>query len=468
MEFVDRKTEQERLTKILLKKAPGFAIIRGRRRVGKSTLVKRVLTEKDIYFEADRTDTTTQISNLSYVISHTFEGFNDAEYKNWRALLTALNYRVTDKITLCLDEFPYLVESDTSLPSVIQTLLDSGELKYNIILCGSSQSMMYDLTHDEASPLFGRKEADFKIGPIRIHFLQEALGLNDIETIENFAVWGGIPRYWKLREDSASLREAIDEHVLSTFGALYEEPQHLFRDDFKDIVKTSTIMTIVGGGATRLKEIAAKSNEPSTNLSRPLAKLIDLGYLEKDIPFGVSAKDNKKSLYRIADPFLYFHYKFVSVNRSFIELERTEILEHLLDRSLPEVTGYWWERVCRDAVTGNTIGGIIYTEARRWWGQVHIDGEYRDVELDVVAESLDKKHILIGECKWSSGENGRLLTNELKKIADALPFIKGRQVEIVLFTKTAPNEDVGNSILPGKVIELCSATGSSSNNNNNI
>lgn len=454
MDFVDRIKEQEKLIGLLSKKEPGFAIVRGRRRVGKSTLIKKVLTDNDIYFEADRTDTATQMSNLSYVISHRFGGFDDASYKDWRALLTALNYRVTERLTLCLDEFPYLVESDPSLPSVIQTFLDSGELKYSIILCGSSQRMMYNLTHDEASPLYGRKEADFNIGPIKLPYLQEALGLSAEDTIENYAVWGGIPRYWKLREDSSSLRDAIKEHILSSFGALYEEPQHLFSDDLKDIVKTATIMTIVGGGATRLKEIASKCNEPATNLSRPLTKLIDLGYLEKDIPFGVSAKDSKKSMYRIADPLLSFHYKFVPSNRSFIELGRTALIDNLLDQELPDQCGYWWERICRDAVTGNTINGITYGEARRWWGQVLIEGEYKDVEIDVVAESLDKKHILIGECKWTTGEDGRLLTNKLRKIAEALPFTKKKQVDIVLFTRTLPKNDVGNSILPAKIIEL--------------
>ena len=454
MEFVDRIKEQERLTRLLSREEPGFAIVRGRRRVGKSTLIQRVLTENDIYFEADRTDTAAQMSNLSYVISHRFDGFGDAQYKGWRALLTALNHRVTEKLTLCLDEFPYLVEGDPSLPSVIQTLLDSGELRFSIILCGSSQTMMYNLTHDEASPLYGRKEADFNISPIKLPYLQEALGLNAEEAIENYAVWGGIPRYWKLREDSPSLKEAIKDHVMSPFGALYEEPQHLFRDDLKDIVKTATIMTIVGGGATRLKEIASRCNEPATNLSRPLAKLIDLGYLEKDIPFGVSAKDSKKSLYRIADPFLSFHYKFVPANRSFIELGRASLIDNLIDAELPDQCGYWWERLCRDAVTGNTINGITYGEARRWWGQVLLDGEYKDVEIDVVAESLDKKHILIGECKWTTGENGRLLTNEIRKISDALPFTKNKNIDIVLFTKALPKEDVGNAILPDKVIEL--------------
>lgn len=454
MEFVDRIIEQEKLSKLLSREKAGFAIIRGRRRVGKSTLIKRVLTKEDIYFEADKTDTSTQMYNLSYIISHQYCGFDEAKYKDWRALLTALNHRITKRTTLCLDEFPYLVESDPSLPSVIQNLLDSEDLKYNIILCGSSQTMMYNLTHDEASPLFGRKDADFNIGPIKLPYLQDALGFTDIETIENYAICGGIPRYWRLREGSASLKEAINEHVLSPFGALYEEPQHLFRDDLKDIVKTATIMTIVGSGASRLMEIAARCNEPSTNLSRPLAKLMDLGYLEKDIPFGASTRDNKKSLYHIADPFLSFHYKFVPANRSFIELGRRELIDRLLEERLPELTGYWWERLCRDAVTGNTINGITYGEARRWWGKVCIDGQYRDVELDVVAESLDGKHILIGECKWSSGENGRKLTNAILKTGSALPFTQGKRIEVVLFTKVTPTEDVGNTILPQTVIDL--------------
>lgn len=90
-------------------------------------------------------------------------------------------------------------------------------------------------------------------------------------------------------------------------------------------------------------------------------------------------------------------------NRLFIELERTQLINNLLDQRLPELTGYWWERLCRAAVIGNTIRGVIYSEARRWWGQVLVDGEYKEVKLDAVAESLDKKHILIGECKWTLG-----------------------------------------------------------------
>jgi len=461
MKFVDRNKELERLEKLLKADSPAFIIIRGRRRIGKSTLIGKVLKDTDIYFEADRTDPTNQMIGLSRIAAHVFPGFDDAIYKDWKALLSALNHRVSKRITVCLDEFPYLVEGTPSLPSIIQGLLDSNEdsHRFNLILCGSSQQMMYNLTHDESSPLFGRTDADFAMKTIPVHYLQEALELDARETIENYAVWGGVPRYWKLRQSSSTLHDAIFEHILSDMGALYEEPAHLFRDDMKDIVKTSTLMSIIGGGVSRLSEIASRLDEPATNLSRPLAKLIDLGYLEKDIPFGEPAKSSKKSLYRIADPFLSFYNKFVVPNKSFIELGRMTPVMTAFERDFPGHVGYWWEHICRDAVKGNIIDGISFGDCRKWWGKITIMGdngkpESKDVEIDLVAESLDHKTLLLGECKWTNGENGRLLTNKLQKIATYFPFTEGKKVIIKLFTKVLPQEDMGNTLLPEDIIQL--------------
>lgn len=456
MKFVDRNSEFSRLDTLLGSSRPVFVIVRGRRRIGKSALIGRVLKVDDIYFEADRTDTPEQMRQLSSVISVHFPGFADAQYSGWKALLTALNYRAEKRFTLCLDEFPYLMENDPSLPSVIQGLLDDDKtpLRFNLVLCGSSQTMMYNLTHDEQSPLFGRADADMNMHPIRLPFLQEALSLNAQETIENYAVWGGVPRYWLLREVSSGLRDAIDTHILSTMGILYEEPLRLFRDDVKDTVKVSTIMSIVGSGVHRLSEIASRCSEPATNLSRPLAKLVDLGYLEKEIPFGESPNNSKKSLYNISDPFLSFYYKFVIPNRSFIELARRGPIDLSMETGFPGHVGNRWEHLCREAVSGNTLDGVLYGEARRWWGKVKLDDEWEDVELDVVAESLDHKTLLIGECKWSTGENGRLLTHALEKIAAALPFAEGKTVKTVLFTKVPSKEDQGNSMGPEEVMGL--------------
>lgn len=458
MEFVDRKKEQQRLLQLLSSETPRFVIVRGRRRIGKSAFIGKVLRESDIYYEADRTAAPNQMRMFSRVIDRRHPGFADAVYEDWKALLKAINHRVTEPMTVCLDEFPYLVENTPALPSIVQALLDDAAdpLRYHLILCGSSQQMMYNLSHDESSPLFGRDDSDFNMRPISAPFLSEALHLNAQETVENYALWGGVPRYWKLRKDCSSLKEAIDTHIFSNLGTLYEEPLHLFRDDIKDPVKTATIMSIVGNGIHRLSEIASRCNEPATNLSRPLAKLLDLGYLEKDIPFGDSPKSGKKSLYQIADPFLSFYYRFVPANRSFIEMDRRLPLEEALERELPSHFGYWWEHLCRDAVSGNKVDGVVFGKASRWWGRLLLEDEEKpcDVELDVVAESTDGQTILIGECKWSTGENGRLLTRRLEKIARSFPFARGKKVIIKLFTKTLPEEDQGNSLLPDDVLKL--------------
>lgn len=231
----------------------------------------------------------------------------------------------------------------------------------------------------------------------------------------------------------------------------------------KDIVKTATIMSFIGSGANRLSEIAARCNEPATNLSRPLKKLIDLGFLEKEVPFGVDEKNSKKSLYKIADPFLAFYYQFVVPNRSFIELDRRMPIEAHLKTRFPIFVGMRWKTICRNAITGNVIDGVLYGHASRWWGSVlNEDRKPEQIEIDVVSESLDKKYLLVGECKWTALENARQLLSELTRKARLLPFAIHHILVPVLFLKyqpqdietSEPSPSNGRIMLPKEVIDL--------------
>ena len=414
MIFVDRTEETTRLKEAFSREKTSLVVIYGRRRLGKSTLIKKVLSESDIYFLADRSEGSHQRSLLAKVLSQVFPDFDKLTYPDWESMLRAINYRTEKRFTMCFDEFPYLVEQSPELPSVLQKLIDEKQLKYNLVLCGSSQNMMYGLFLDAASPLYGRADEIMKLAPIHLPYIQEALKLDAVSAIEEYAVWGGVPRYWELRENRTSLYDALWHNVLSVNGTLYEEPAKLFQDDIKDIVKTSTIMSYIGTGANRLSEIAARSNEPATNLSRPLKKLIDLGLLEKDVPFGVDDKNAKKSLYKIADPFMAFYYQFVVPNRSFIELGRHLPLEQALTAHFSEYVSMHWEKLCRDAVTGNMINGIAFGKAKRWWGPVlNEKKEAEQIEIDVMAESLDKKYLLVGECKWTNDKVDIAILNTL-------------------------------------------------------
>ena len=455
MKFVDRIDEAARLKDALAREKSSLVVMYGRRRLGKSTLIKRVLSDNDVYFLADRAASQYQRTLLAKVIAQVFPDFDKLAYPDWESMFRAVNYRTDKRFTICLDEFPYLVEQSPELPSVLQKLVDEKQLKYNLVLCGSSQNMMYGLFLDSTAPLYGRADEIMRLAPIRLPYIQEALSLDAMNAIEEYSVWGGVPRYWELRENKSSLDDALWHNILSVNGTLYEEPVKLFQDDVKDIVKTSTIMSYIGTGANRLSEIAGRCNEPATNLSRPLKKLVDLGFLEKDVPFGIDEKNAKKSLYKIADPFMAFYYQFVVPNRSFIELGRRMPLEQALAAHFSEYVSMNWEKLCRDAVTGNIVNGTVYGKAKRWWGSVfNEDKKPEQVEFDVMAESLDKKYLLVGECKWTNQENGKQLTAELLRKANLLPFAKNYTIIPVLFLKNAPKDDVENAMLPENVVEL--------------
>ncbi len=456
MKFVDRRDETARLQQALARERSALVVVYGRRRLGKSTLIKKVLTDRDVYFLADRSEGHLQRALFAKVVASLFPDFDKAVYADWESSLRAVNYRCGERFTLCLDEFPYLVEQSPELPSVLQKLVDERSLKYNLVLCGSSQDMMYGLFFDSSAPLYGRADEIMKLAPLRLPYIGEALGLDAVNVVEEYAVWGGVPRYWELRENRGSLADALWHNIFSVNGALYEEPVKLFRDDVKDIVKTSTIMSYIGNGANRLSEIAARCNEPATNLSRPLKKLVDLGYLEREVPFGTDEKNVKKSLYKIADPYMAFYYQFVVPNRSFIELGRRLPVEMALNAHFSTYVSMQWEKLCRGAVSGNLVNGVVYGKARRWWGAV-LDEEKKpeQVEFDVMAESLDKKYLLVGECKWTvQPHDANQLTTVLLRKAALLPFASNYTIVPVLFLKNAPKEDAANVLLPKDVISL--------------
>ena len=222
MEFVDRIAETARLKAALAGERSALVVMYGRRRLGKSTLIKRVLSEGDVYFLADRSDGQHQRLLMAKVIAQVFPYFDKLTYPDWESLFRAVNYRTDRRFTLCLDEFPYIVEQSPELPSVLQKLVDEKQLKYNLVLCGSSQNMMYGLFLDSSAPLYGRADEIIRLTPIRLPYLQEALRLDAVSAVEEYSVWGGVPRYWELRENRRSHDDALWHNILSVTGEHYE------------------------------------------------------------------------------------------------------------------------------------------------------------------------------------------------------------------------------------------------------
>ena len=438
MNFVNREEEQARITKIITAEKPGFIVVYGRRRCGKSTLLKHVLREKDIYFMADQTERAQQISLFSQTIANQIAGFDLVKYPNWEVLLSTLNARLQDRICITLDEFPYLVKSSPELLAIIQKIIDKGESRFDLILCGSSQQLMHGLIIDSTAPLYGRADLILRVKPMNLPYLQEVLQCSAIDAITEYSVWGGVPRYWELRLQENNLTDALRTHLFSSLGTLIEEPLRLFVDDMRDTAQSYTILSLIGNGVHRMTEIAARLEKPATNLSGPLDKLVRLGYIERELPFGENEKNSKKAYYKISDPFVNFYFTYVVPNRSLIEIDKGSLVLERLRKSFPGYTSFWWEKLCRQAISGTELEGFTFGFARSWWGNV---SKTERVEVDVLAESTDGKALLVGECKWAEGENAARLIFELEEKVKKLPFATGKVIVYCLFLKTVPTED---------------------------
>lgn len=451
---MNRHREKERLTRALSRDKASFIVVYGRRRCGKSRLIREILQTQDLYFMADQSEAVRQREFFANVAADHVKGFDEVVYPDWSSLFNALSNRLSEVITVCLDEFPYLVKHSPELPSVLQKLLEKrDELRFNLILCGSSQQLMYGLTMSSSSPLYGRADEILKIGPMRIAYLQEILQCNAIKAVEEYSIWGGVPRYWELRMTEKKRMDALMYHLFDSQGILYDEPIRLFLDDMRDTVQSFTILSLIASGCHRMSEIAGRLGKPATSLSGPLEKLQSMGYIEKEIPFGENQKNSKKSLYKIADPFLDFYFHFVVPNRSFIESAYADQLITLIEPGMPQYVSNHWEKLCRQAIPFLEFHNTRFGPASRWWGNVNGRSGGTPFEIDVVAESLDKKTLLVCECKWNEHPmNVSKLIDDLREKAAMLPFAQNKKILPVLFLKRSREKEGSLVINPEQIV----------------
>lgn len=444
MEFIDRKKEIARLKRALEANGKKFIVIYGRRRLGKSTLIKRVMKESDVYFEAALNEPAVEMQLLVNTIRMTYPEFAEARYESWETLLSHFNNICDENATLCLDEFPYLVKKNPALPSMLQRLLDSGKLRFNLIICGSSQRMMEKIILDASEPLYGRADERICLGPIGIQHWKEAFKLTPREIFEEFSIWGGVPRYWRLREDYSGMWEAMENLILDEHGILSDEPNALFLDESSEIAPYSSIMTALGGGNEKFSSLALVIGKKTTDLTQPLRNLQEMSYVSKEVPFGENEKKSKKTLYHFADPFMAFYYKYVAPNKSYLALGRPEKILNRIQKDFNSHVGGLWETICRQAVSLNDLFGSEWGVASRWWGSVPMRDEkekvtgHEEIELDVVAESMEGDKLLIGECKWTAPDYAMRLIRVLKAKVAKVPLFSCREVEYVLFLREPP------------------------------
>jgi len=430
--FLNRSAELERLRRALLGPSPGLVCVYGRRRLGKSALLRRLIGETpSAYYVGDDREAALQRQALASEVGRVLPGFDEADYRDWERLLARWWKDAPPGMPLVLDEFPAMVTASPELPSLLQKQIDRRSRP--LVLCGSSQRMMHGLVLDETAPLYGRAVEILRLEPLALPWIRPALGLRSAAAaVEHHAVWGGVPRYWELAAPFASRAEAVRSLVLDPLGVLHREPNRLLLDDIKDTARSSSILALIGSGCHRMTEIAARLGMPATSLSRPLARLLDLGLVARNVPFGRTVKDTKRTLYRLCDPFLAFWYRFVEPNRSRLAAGQVDDVAAEVERAWPQFLGLCWEQVARDSVARLQIAGSKWRPAERWWGATT---DRQQVEIDIVAESTkDKRHVLVGEAKLTAtAREVRQFADRLARNAARCPELAGRRCSVAVW-----------------------------------
>ncbi len=403
MKFVNRHRELERLNRLAKARSAGLAVIWGRRRVGKTRLLLEWTNQNEgVYFVADESAPSIQRKFLSLALEQALPGFSAVDYPDWNALFLRLARDAMQakwRGPIVIDELPYLISGSPELPSILQKFIDHEGKKAGLILalCGSSQRMMQGAILDETAPLYGRADELIKLGPIAISYMKKALNLkNPRDVIESYSVWGGIPRYWELAEKArGTLFQTIDRLVLDPMGPLSEEPQRLLYEESPPAIHLKPILDAIGLGANRLSEVAARIGEPVSSLSRPIERLMELDLIQREIPYGTNPENSKKTLYKIKDPFLRFWFRIVASKRSLFSQVSEQTRYLWLKEGLQYLFSITWEELCRLALPSlSRDWDSPYEQAGRLW-------QGQGPEWDVLSQSPDGSHFLIGEVKWT-------------------------------------------------------------------
>ena len=406
MRFIGRKNELHTLNTEYNRNS-SFVVIYGRRRVGKTTLIKEFLKNKTAFYYLATEELESQsMKRLANVIARTTKNtlLQKTEFTDWLDLFQLIaDYKPEEKKVLVIDEFPYLVRTNSAFPSILQNAWDEFLKDSNVmlILSGSLIGMMQKHVLSYDSPLYGRRTAQMCLTPLPFTSIYETQNLPFEQAVEQFALTGGVPKYLEFFEDGRPLEEQLKDAVFSKNGFLYEEPNFLLKSEFLTAVNYFSIIKTIADGNHKLGKIASALGQESSSLTPYLSTLSDLGFIEKRTPITEkNPEKSRKGLYFIADNFLRFWFCYVYPYKGELELDNMQIVLDEIHKDFKEkFVAFAYEDICKDIfakLCSNNAISFVPSRIGSYWLNDY-DG---DTEIDVMSVDHQNKQVFAGECKY--------------------------------------------------------------------
>lgn len=350
--FVGRSNELQLLMEAF-KEQRSATLLYGKRRVGKTTLIKEALKGQKktyVYYECLRGTMRDNIDGLTQELTRLKILTFATTFASLQDVFAYLN-TLPQQFIIVIDEYPYLksMTRPETVDSTFQAIIDNHLGNINLVVSGSHIGMMRDMLQ-EGNALYGRfgtviqlKELSYRIAAA---FYPSK---NAYDKIGFYGVFGGSPFVLEQLRDEDSLRDNIIRTILNENNPVYLYASHLLMSDYSKSVNSERIFAALSNGKKKYKELEDLLDTKKTgNLSKQLKSLLELDILSKNVPINREG-DAKKVKYEINDNLMRFYFSYVYKNQSALQMLGAEVFyDQYIAPTLTEFISRRFEELCRD------------------------------------------------------------------------------------------------------------------------
>lgn len=423
MNFIGRTDELKKLNKVFSLDEFTTSLIFGRRRVGKSELIKTALKKNSsikIYYECKEVSEKSNVDGLSDILSEELN-LPKLKFDNIESILKYIfELSIKEKIILVLDEYPYLKKTINGMDSILQALIDKYNTtsKLSLVILGSYVDIMKELLF-HSNPLYGR--VDLTIELKQMDYYDSSLfypAFSTEDKIKIYSVFGGIPYYNRLIDDSKSVKENIIELIASNGARLENEVSMYLNSEISKIVNANEVFEALSKGFSKYSDILSQSHVSSgPTLVDVLDKLIRMDVVSKTSPIN-DLNNKKKCGYYISDNLSLFYYRYIFKYSSQMKIMDPNIFyaKYIEKDFEQQYVPHIFERICKQYLIIKNKNGEINPVFEKI-GKYYYDNpiEHKNGEFDVVTE--DEKGYVFYEAKFRKNPiTNTIIQNEIKQV----------------------------------------------------
>jgi uncharacterized protein len=305
-----------------------------------------------------------------------------------------------EKFVIIIDEFPFLIYNNRSIPSIFQKMweLDLKHENVMLILSGSAVSVMESEVLGNKSPLYGSRTGQWQVQPLDFIHLKDFLPYATKDLVRTWFVSGGIPDYLLKFDTSLTFWDNVLDNVITKGTYLSREVEFLLNEEFREPKNYKHIFKAIALGYNTLGEICNYTGLDKSMVSKYLGVLRGLHILQEEIPVNAYSKF-KKRLYTISEPYFNFWFRYIYPNRIDLEANRNEEVLGLIKQDFPLYCGQMFEMLVKELIMQKHIlDEFSFSRIGRWW--------HKDKEIDIVGMNDKRGEIVFVECKWKDVNKG--------------------------------------------------------------